>query len=122
MPVLGWKLQSPEYTAVIVCDPTVNADVFIVATPTLKATGAPTGVPLSRNCTVPLGVPAPGATALTVAVKVTACPTTDGLTDEVTAVVVLALITVWMTLPALARKLPSPEYCAVIVYIGSAHV
>jgi len=42
------------------------------------------------NCTVPVRVPAPGNTAFTVAVNVTACPNPDGLADEATVVVVLA--------------------------------
>ena len=54
----------------------------------------PSVVAPSRNVTVPLGVPAPGATAATVAVKVTLCPKTDGLEDEATVVVVFALFTV----------------------------
>jgi hypothetical protein len=48
----------------------------------------------SRNVTVPEGLPAPGATTATVAVKVTLCPKTDGLADEARLVVVLALLTV----------------------------
>ena len=39
----------------------------------------------SRKVTVPVGVPAPGAFALTVAVKVTLWPNTEGLVAEVTA-------------------------------------
>jgi len=39
-------------------------------------------------------VPAPGATGLTVAVNVTDWPDTDGLADEVSAVVVSDLFTV----------------------------
>jgi hypothetical protein len=42
----------------------------------------------SRKETLPVGVPDPGATGLTVAVNVTVCPNTDGFTDETTAVVV----------------------------------
>jgi len=38
--------------------------------------------------TVPVGVPVAGGVTLTVAVKVTSCPKTDGLADEVRAVVV----------------------------------
>ena len=41
----------------------------------------------------------PGLTTLTVAVKVTAWPDTDGLADEPTAVLVLALLTVWVKVP-----------------------
>jgi hypothetical protein len=47
----------------------------------------------SRNVTVPDGLPAPGAVTVTVAVKVTLCPNVDGLRDEATVVVVLALFT-----------------------------
>ena len=38
--------------------------------------------------TVPLGVPAPALFAVTVAVKVTGCPNTDGWTEDVRPVVV----------------------------------
>ncbi len=54
----------------------------------------PITVAPSRKFTVPVGLPAPGATTVTVAVKVTLCPKTDGFTDEATVVVVLALLTV----------------------------
>ncbi len=53
----------------------------------------PITVTPSRKFTVPVGVPAPGATIATVAVNVTLCPKTDGFTDEATVVVVLALFT-----------------------------
>ena len=46
----------------------------------------------SLNVTVPVGVPAPGATAATVAVKVTAWPVTAGLTDDARATVVAAAV------------------------------
>jgi hypothetical protein len=69
----------------------------------------------SRKLTEPVGVPAPGATTATVAVKVTDCPKTDGLTEDVRLVVVVALLTTWLTAPlVLVRKLPSPTYVAVI--------
>ena len=45
-------------------------------------------MPLSLNCAVPVGVPAPD---VTVAVKVTLWPKLDGLTEESRAVTVLAL-------------------------------
>jgi hypothetical protein len=45
---------------------------------------------------VPAGAPEPGAVATTAAVNVTLCPNTDGLADELTNVVVLALLTVWL--------------------------
>ena len=63
----------------------------------------------SRKLTVPAGVPAPGLTTAIVAVKVVDCPKTDGLTDDVRLVVVLALFTTWLTaVLVLVRKLPSP--------------
>ncbi len=68
----------------------------------------PIDVVPSRNVTVPVGVPAPGFTALTVAVKVTFWPNTDGLTEDVTVVDVLALFTVCSTLPLLVAKFVSP--------------
>ena len=73
--------------------PTANAEVVNVATAALSVP-VPMGLPPSRNVTVPVGVPAPGATGETVAVKVTDWPKTDGFADEVTAVVVSALVIV----------------------------
>src|SRR5262245_10501471 len=62
----------------------------------LTATVPRTMLP-SLNVTVPVGVPAPGATAATVAVKVTAWPGTAGLADEVRATEVAAGLTVTPT-------------------------
>src|SRR5438132_2983566 len=68
----------------------------------------------SRKFTVPVGVPAPGLTTATVAVKVVDCPKTVGLTDEVRLVVVLALLTTWDTaVLVLALKFLSPRYWGV---------
>jgi hypothetical protein len=63
-----------------------------VALPAARATGAPKFTPSMVNCTVPDGV-ARVVLPVTVAVKLTPCPKTDGLTDDVTLVVVLALLT-----------------------------
>ncbi len=49
---------------------------------------------VATKVTVPVGVPAPGATGVTVAVNVTDSPTTDGSGEEVTVVVVDAEVTV----------------------------
>ena len=73
--------------------PTASAEVVNVAMSPLSVP-VPIGLPPSRNVTVPVGVPAPGATGETVAVNVTDWPKTDGFTDEVTVVVVSALLTV----------------------------
>jgi hypothetical protein len=49
------------------------------------------------NWTDPPGVPLPGATGVTVAVKVTLSPKVDGFELETRFVVVFALFTVWPT-------------------------
>ena len=64
-----------------------------VAAPPVSVSVARVVVP-SLNVTVPAGVPSPGELAVTIAVKVTDWPTTDGLADEVTAVVVAVELTV----------------------------
>jgi hypothetical protein len=88
--------------------PTASVEVANVALPELKAAVARVAAP-SRKVTVPVGVPAPGETALTVAVKVTAWPNTDGFTDEVTVVELEALLTVWvMAADVLLLKFVSP--------------
>jgi hypothetical protein len=89
--------------------PTARADVVKVATPAPLSVPAPIGLPPSRKVTVPVGVPAPGATGETVAVNITDWPETEGLTDEVTAVVVFALLTTWppVSVPTLLLKFSS---------------
>ena len=78
-----------------------------VAEPELKVT-VPSEVTPSKNSTVPLAVPAPGAVAATVAVKVTDWPKTEGVV-EANVVVVLALLTTWLTAElVLVTKLTSP--------------
>src|SRR5580765_4292925 len=59
----------------------------------------------SMNVTEP--VVTNGTPAFTVAVKVTLSPKVDGLSDEVSAVVVVARTT-WTTLPLLAAKPAAP--------------
>ena len=86
---------------------TLSAEVVKVAWPPLSAP-VPSVVVPSLKVTVPVGVPAPGATAVTVAVKVTAWPNTEGLAKEASAVVVSALFTVWVRAPEVELlKLPS---------------
>jgi hypothetical protein len=77
--------------------PTPNADVLHVAVvppDTASALHVPIVTPLSRNSTVPVGVPAPLPVMLIVAVNVTGSPKTLGLAAEWTAVAVVALLTV----------------------------
>jgi hypothetical protein len=50
------------------------------------------------NVTVPVGVPLPGAFAVTVAVKVTLWPNPEGLSEDVNVVVVADVPTVTSTL------------------------
>ena len=73
----------------ILSDPGGSEFVVKVATPPDRVPVPNRVLPL-LNFTVPVGV----APELTVAVKVTACPTPDGFTSEVRAVVVLALLTI----------------------------
>src|SRR6185436_15181782 len=95
--------------------PTDSPLVVSVATPALSVT-VPNGELPSLNVIVPLGVPAPGAVAVTVAVKVTVWPKTDGFGVEASVVAVLALFTVCVPLAdVLALKLASPAYTAVTV-------
>src|SRR5947209_5611955 len=69
------------------CVATDSALVLRVATPPLSVP-VPRVVAPSLNVTLPVGVPAPGATGETVAVTVTDCPDTDGLAEDVSVVVV----------------------------------
>jgi hypothetical protein len=79
-----------------------------VADPEVKAT-VPREVEPSKNSTVPVAVPAPGETALIVAVKVTDSPKTEGFDEDVNAVVVLALLTTWLSAElVLVTKLELP--------------
>jgi hypothetical protein len=72
-------------------------------------------VPASENVTVPVGVPAAGAVAVTIAVYITVCPDTEGSTDDVTIVVVVPWLTVSMRIGDVEPvKLESPVYTAVI--------
>ena len=75
----------------------------------LTLTGLPALLPSIRNWRVPVGVPAPGAVMLMVAVNITLWLDVDGLTEASTAVLVLALRTVCVTaVELLALKLLSP--------------
>src|SRR5713226_3009200 len=105
----------------MVCGPAVRFEIGAVLAhavapgqppPVVSVTGEPKGVPVpdgpSQNCTVPVA-----DAELTWAVKVTATPTFDGLSEERTVVVVLVLLlTVWpggsgSNLPVPESKLPS---------------
>ena len=126
--VLVTKLESPPYSAVMLFEPTVSDAIDKVAVPDvkvpvpmivepfLKVTVPPGGVPeatelifplLSKLMFPPVGVP---EEPVTVAVKVTDSPKTEGFAEDANAVVVLALLTTWLTTElVLVMKLPSPE-------------
>jgi len=94
---------------VIECEPTVSVLVTNVAWPELSRVPVPRVLEPSLKVTVPVAVPAPGLFAVTVAVKVTACPDTEGLAEELTNVVVPAFLTVWVSgLEVLPLKVASP--------------
>ena len=57
------------------CDPTVSVDVLKVAVPVGSSVPVPSVVTPCLKAAVPVGMPLP---ELTVAVKVTVCPTMDG--------------------------------------------
>src|SRR5438067_9897795 len=93
---------------------TERAEVTKVATLPLRLLVASAVAP-SLKVTVPVGVPTPGETAATVAVKVTDWPDTDGLVEEVSVVVVLAALTVCVKVEdVLEVKLASALYTAVM--------
>ena len=59
----------------------------------------------------------------TVAVKVTDCPEFDGFSDEAKAVVVVALLTTWLTaFDVLPGKFESPLYTALIAFVPTGNV
>src|SRR5204863_7205641 len=73
------------------------------------------GVAPSLKVTVPAGVPAPGEVALLVAVNVTDWPNTVGFVEEISAVLVFALLIVWVSAEeVLPLKPASPLYTALI--------
>src|SRR5215467_7925069 len=78
--------------------PPADAKLVVnVARPPVPTATVPRTTLPSRNVTVPVGVPAPGATAATVAVKVTAWRVPAGLSDDARATDVVARLTVSAT-------------------------
>jgi hypothetical protein len=87
--------------------PALKDEVLKVALPPLRETVARIAEP-SRKVTLPVGVPEPGAFAVTAAVKVTDWPDTDVAGAALRAVVVLSWLTVSLALPELVPKALSP--------------
>ena len=84
--MLPRNLVSPLYEAVMECEPAVSAEVLKLAWPELSGTVASTVDP-SRKVMVPVAAPA----ATTFTVNVTDWPNVDGLSVELTIVLVLGL-------------------------------
>src|ERR1043166_3123441 len=102
------KLASSLWTAVMEWAPTTRELLVRVAEPELSVPVPSVLVP-SWKVTVPVGVPPPGDTGLTVAVNVTGWPKTVGVREVVTAMVVSAWLTVWVSTPeVLVLKFGSP--------------
>jgi hypothetical protein len=85
----------------------LSADVDKVATPLPLSAELPIVVAPSRNVTVPVGVPV--VVELTVAVRVTDCPSPDGLAEEISKVVLPAICTVCVSTTVCGWNLLSPE-------------
>ncbi len=109
--VLPAKAAFAEYVAVMEWEPTTRSGVVKVAWPAARAP-VPMAAAPSKNVTVPVGVP---DALLTVAVKVTACPNTDGLSEEITLVLVEIPFTVCVSAAeVLGSNAESPRYEAVM--------
>jgi hypothetical protein len=109
----AWEL-SPEYAAVMECEPAAS-ELTVSEAPPLVSTALPRTVGPSRNCTKPVGVP---KADVTVALKVTACPTAAGFSKEVNVVVVPVVLMASTISRSAADSLDawelSPEYAAVM--------
>src|SRR5918994_998494 len=93
-------LPAPKLLVVTVATPPESVPVRV-----------PPPLPLMTKVTVPVGVPDPD---VTLAVRVTVCPKVEGSGEEVTVVVVGALLTSWAVVPLEGLKLESPLYWAVM--------
>src|SRR5262245_60451835 len=92
--------------------------VVSVALPPVPTATVPRITFPSLKVTVPVGVPRPGATAATVAVKVTAWPVTAGLTDDRRVSVVAAGLTVTLAAAeVLLAKPVTPKKVAVSEWV-----
>jgi hypothetical protein len=87
--VLPLKFESPLYTAEIECVPSASDAVANVALLPLSVEVPNTLAP-SLKVTVPVGVPAPEATASKVAVNATVAPEVEGFKEDAIVVFVLA--------------------------------
>ena len=97
--VLARSFVSPPYTAVIECVATDKVLVVKVATPPLSVPVPSVAEPF-LNVTAAVGAPKPADVAVTVAVKVTDWPNTDGLADDASTMVVASFLTTRYPLPS----------------------
>ena len=93
--------ESPLYVAVIGSEPTDSDEVVAVATPLTKV-GEPRMIEPAAKVTVPV------VSAETVAVKVTAWPATEGLTEDDSVTVGDALLTICVVEPLAELFVASP--------------
>jgi hypothetical protein len=111
--VVLMKFVSPAYWTVRSCEPSARADVLRLAEPP-ESDARPSDVVPSKNSTLPVGVPAPGEAAATVAVIVTDWPTTEGFGELATDAVADAWFTTWALIDdVLPVKSLLPAYTAV---------
>lgn len=87
--VLEINVASPEYLAVMECDPVLKLELEKVACAVPSRFPVPIWLAPSKNVTVPLGVPVEAL--VTLAVNVTDCPFVAGFAEDITVVVVLAV-------------------------------
>src|SRR5438132_13312781 len=79
--------------------------------------------PSTTKVTEPVGVPAPGASAVIVAVNVTAWPNTEEFAEDASAVAVLAWLTDWVSgAEVLALKRSAPRQLATRVELPTCTV
>lgn len=108
------------YVAVILCVPAASFVVVYFAMPPLRVTVFRSVAPSSK-VTDPVTVPLNCGD--TVAVKVTDCPGFDGFRDDAKVIVVVALLTTWLTgFEVLAAKFESPAYTALIELVPTFRV
>src|SRR6266404_4332596 len=92
--VLPKKFPSPAYSAVMAWRPWDKEELIKRPRPLARLTGRPSAEPSALNCTVPVGIPAPGATALTIAARTRFEPVVEGLAEHARVAAEEAAVTV----------------------------
>src|SRR5437899_5600707 len=108
--VLALKFVSPPKEAVMIWLPTAKLELLklaVVVPPLVLSAPWPMLTPPSAKITTPVGLTE--ALPVTVAVKLTLWPQTDGLIDDATSVALLVFVTICVTaVELLAVKFASP--------------